>query len=178
MQPNELISENCIHISCIASVAPERVMDSCEYNLSPGTLKCSVHHVSGIQGVNKVRWESSILFLFVYWLVIQAVSYVDLLDNCRNHIFLADTLVRLDTRQPQGSNPFDWLSSRSYDFSAFRKPFFDVVGISEQVSNTLNCYLGQILCSFIQFTICIIQLSVFKLPLNLLSRSNKGDTIH
>lgn len=77
VQIHELLSQNSIHGCCISCVAPERVVYGCEHDIPFCAFQCGVHHVSGIQGVDEVRWESCILFLFVYWLIIKVIDNID-----------------------------------------------------------------------------------------------------
>ena len=84
----------------------------------------------------------------------------------------------MDTRKAKGGHPLNWLASAGDNFRTLREPALNVVGVAEQVTDTLNCDLGQILCGFIELTIGFIETFILKLSLNLFTGADKCDTIH
>lgn len=178
MQLRKLLPEYIIHARNITSMWPEGIMHSCIGNTLTIAFQGSVHHMCRIQGMHEIRWEGSILFLFINWLIIQAFCYSELLNHSADNTLLTLTFVGLYTGKSEGSDPLDGLPSAGNHLGAFWEPFFYVVGVAEEVSDTLNSYLSQILGSLIQLSISFIQFSILKLSLDLFPCSNEGHTIH
>lgn len=70
MKINELLSEDLRHPRDISGMAPERVMHSCEGHLLLVTLNSSKHHMSGVERVDEVGREGTILLVLIDRLVI------------------------------------------------------------------------------------------------------------
>ena len=178
MQVYELFSQNLAHYWNVPCMWPVRVMDCCECNALLLALNCSQHHVRWIDRVNIVGWECWLLFGFLNWLVIKAVCYRDLLQDCIDYALRADCLVRLHTWKSYWRNPLDWLSCSCDHSGTLREPFLDLVSVMEEIPNTFQCYFGKVLRRLVKLCICFEQLSVFELSLYLLASSNECNTIH
>lgn len=178
MQVNELLSQDAVHRGDVRRMAPERIVDSSEGNASLDAFKRGVHHMSGIEGVNEVRREGSVLLHFIDWLIIKALNYGKGLDHSLDDIPLRLRFIGLDTRQSERGDPFDGLTSAGHDLGAFREPFLNAVGIFEQITDALDCDFSEILRGLVQLTVGLIESLILELPLNLRSSTNECYTIH
>jgi len=178
VQLDELLSKNITHLVYVTGMGPVRIMHTRErYPLIVAFVSCT-HHVSRVNWVNEIWWESCILFRFVYRLLINVISNCNILQSSLDNVFRCHVFVWLHTGQSHRRDPFDWITSWCNNFCTFCEPFLNLVCITEQVSDTLNRYLGQILGSSIEISVCAINSFVFKLSLDLLSCTDKGYTIH
>lgn len=142
MKLDELRTQYAIHRWYIAGVGPERVMHGGEGNIGLLTLEGGVHHMSGIEGVDEVGREGAVLFLFVHRLVIKVLNDWEWLDDSTDDVFLRLTLIGLDTWEAERCDPLHRLASTGDDLGTLREPFFDVVSIAEEISDTLDSDLG------------------------------------
>ena len=126
----------------ITSMRPITIVHSGKDNSFSHALHSSQHHVGGVDGMHEVWRESRVLLLLVYRLLVSVFSDCDVLDYCLDHVFLRYVFVRLDAREAKGSDPLDRITGACDDFCAFRKPFLDLVCITKEISNALNCYLS------------------------------------
>ena len=86
MQSDELLAEDAVHGRDVVSVCPERIVNCREHDIFLLALKRRVHHVGGIEGVDKVGWEGAVLFLLIYRLVIQVLHNGEILDYSANDV--------------------------------------------------------------------------------------------
>lgn len=95
-----------------------------------------------------------------------------------DHTLVTDCLVGLYTGEPDGCDPLDGLTGRGNAFSALGEPVFNIIGISEEITDTLYGDASQILRGLVKLSICLVHLLVLELSLDLLPRSDEGHTIH
>lgn len=137
-----------------------------------------VHHVSRIERMDVIRREGSILLRFIDWLVIKTFSYWERLNNCADNVLLRLRLVRLDTWEPKWGDPLNWLSGTGNNLSTLWEPLFDVISITEQITDTFYGDLSEILCSFIEITVSFVKSLILELSLNLFTSTDECHTIH
>lgn len=128
--------------------------------------------------MHEVGRERRRVFTLVHWLCVEIFGNRDLLEYCLNEVLLTDKFVRLDTGHAERTHPLYRLACRSDHFGTLGKPVFDLIGIVEEITDTLDCYLGQVGRCLIQLTICLEKLSFFELLLDLLSGSDEGNTVY
>lgn len=123
-------------------------------------LQGSHHHVGRVDGVHVVWREGRVLFTLVDRLVVQAINHGDILQHSLDDVLLSQGLVRLNTREAKRSQPLHGVAVVSYFLGALGKPLLDVVGVSEQVTNTLDGDFGGVLGCSEQLSLAIPLLSV------------------
>lgn len=92
-----------------------------------------------------VRWESRILLGFVDGLLVEVLCHHNLLYYSRYYVLVGDALVGLHTGQAERREPLDGVAAAGNNLRALSEPLFDVVGVPEQVTNTLDRDTRQIL---------------------------------
>ncbi len=85
------------------------------------------------------------MFIFIDRLVIDLAQDGNILQNSLDDVFLTHVLVRLDARKTQRGEPFHRFTGVSNNFSTLGKPILDIISVSEQISNTFDSQLGQIM---------------------------------